>query len=143
MPSERDRDFVACFLYSRAQMCLCQTPGRRRLLITGRFVNTVCGPALEAISIRATVVCVPLLLCAGWRQHNDCCAFVAVESGQHPFPGLGSKDASLLYVANEIVVSTLVMVPRWRLCQYPSLCCCLLAVDGSLSCSPAIYYCTI
>ena len=38
--SERDRDFVACFLHGSAQICLCQTPGRRRALITGRFVNT-------------------------------------------------------------------------------------------------------
>ena len=54
-------------------MCLCQTPGRRRPHVTGRFVNTVVrGPALDATSIRATVVCVPLLLCAGWRQHADC-----------------------------------------------------------------------
>ena len=33
--------FVACFLHSSAQMCLYQTPGRRPLPITGRFVNTV------------------------------------------------------------------------------------------------------
>ena len=67
-PSARDRDFVACFLHSSAQMCLCQTPGRRRPLITGRFVNTaVRGPTLDGISIRAAVVCFPLLLCTGWR----------------------------------------------------------------------------
>ena len=66
--SERDRDFVACFLHGSAQICLCQTPGRRRALITGRFVNiAVRGPALDAISIRAAVVCFPLLVCAGWR----------------------------------------------------------------------------
>ena len=42
MPSERDREFfVACFLYSSAQMCLYQTSGRRPPPITGRFVNTV------------------------------------------------------------------------------------------------------
>ena len=35
------RVFVACFLHSSAQMCLCQTPGRRPPPITGRFVNTV------------------------------------------------------------------------------------------------------
>ena len=33
--------FVACFLHSSTQMCLYQTPGRRLLPITGRFVNTV------------------------------------------------------------------------------------------------------
>ena len=54
-------------------MCLCQTLGRRRPLITGRSVNTAArGPALDAISICAAVVYVPLLLCAGWRQHTDC-----------------------------------------------------------------------
>ena len=42
LPSERDREFfVACFLHSSAQMCLYQTPGRRRPPVTGRFVNTV------------------------------------------------------------------------------------------------------
>ena len=66
--SERDRDFFARFLHGSAQMCLCQTPVRRRPLITGRLVNTaVRGPALDAISIRAAVVCFPLLLCVGWR----------------------------------------------------------------------------
>ena len=84
MPSERDRDFVACFLHS-AKMCLCQTLGRRRPLITGRFVNIavrgVRGPALGAVSVRAAVVCVPLLLCVGWRQHADgAVTFVAVET---------------------------------------------------------------
>ena len=34
------RFFVACFLHSSAQMCLYQTPGRRPLPITGRFVST-------------------------------------------------------------------------------------------------------
>ena len=53
-------------------MFLCQTPGRRRPLVTDRFVNTVHGPALEATSIRAAVVRAPLLLCAGWSQHTDC-----------------------------------------------------------------------
>ena len=38
---EGSRIFVACFLHSSAQMCLCQTPGRRPPPITGRFVNTV------------------------------------------------------------------------------------------------------
>ena len=38
LPAERDR---ACFVHSRAQMCLYQTPGRRPPPITGRFVNTV------------------------------------------------------------------------------------------------------
>ena len=38
---ERSRNLVACFLYSSAQMCLYQTPGRRPPLITIRFVNTV------------------------------------------------------------------------------------------------------
>ena len=33
---------VACFLLSSAQMRLCQTPGRRRPLITGRFWEHCC-----------------------------------------------------------------------------------------------------
>ena len=86
--SERDRDFVACFLHNSAKMCLCQTPGRHQPLITGCFVNTaVRGPASDAISIRAVVVCVPLLLYAGWRQHT----YFAVPSfllkpGNPPYP---------------------------------------------------------
>ena len=65
--------FCRLFSIHNAQMCLCPTRGRRRPLMTGRFVNTaVRGPALDAISIRAAVVCVPLLLCDGWRQHADC-----------------------------------------------------------------------
>ena len=35
------RFFVVCFLHSSAQICLCQTLGRRPLRITRRFVNTV------------------------------------------------------------------------------------------------------
>ena len=88
---------------------MCQTPGRCRPLVPGRFVNSaIRGPALDAISIRAAVVCV------------SCCAFVAVETGQHPLPlpGLGSKCASLPYMANEIVVATPFVVPHWRICQY-------------------------
>ena len=42
-------------------------------LITGRFGNAaVRCHALDALSIRAVAVCVPLLLCAGWRQRTDC-----------------------------------------------------------------------
>ena len=41
-----------------------------------------------------------------------CCAFVAVETRQHPLPGFGSKGADLPYVANEIVVATLFMAKR-------------------------------
>ena len=38
--------------------------------------------------------------------------------------GLGSKGASLPYMANQIVVATLFMVPYWRLYQYfPLLLC--------------------
>ena len=33
----------------------------------------------------------------------------------YPLPGLGSKGASLPYMANEIVAATLFMVPRWQL----------------------------
>ena len=98
-------------------MCLCQTRGRRRPLLTGRFVNTAArGPALDAISIRAVIVGVPLLLCAGWRQHTDCAVLsLLLKPGNTPslsLPGLGSKGASLPYMANEIVVATLFMVPR-------------------------------
>ena len=86
--SERDRDFVACFLHS-AQMCLCQTADRRRpLRTTGRLVNTaVRGPALNAISIHAAVVYVPLLLCARWRQHTDCALpSLLLKPGNTPYP---------------------------------------------------------
>ena len=51
---------------------------------------------------------------------------LAVETRQHPLPvpGFGRKDASLPSMANEIVVATLSMVPRWRLDQYfPLLLC--------------------
>ena len=46
LPSEMYREFlspvfVTCFLHRRAQVCLYQTPGRRPLRITGRFVNNV------------------------------------------------------------------------------------------------------
>ena len=47
-----------------------------------------------------------------------CCAFVAVETRQNPLHVLGSEGAGLPHVANEIVVVTLFMVPRWRLYQY-------------------------
>ena len=121
-------------------MCLCQTPGRRRPIITGRLVNTgVRGP----ISIRAAVVRVPLFLFAGWRQHTGCVPrLVAVETGQHllPMPGLGSEGANLLYIANEIVVATLFM--SWSRVGYfdACLCCYVLAADRSFSFSPAIYH---
>ena len=87
---------VACFILSRAQMrLLCQTPGRRRPLITGRFGNAaVRGPALDAISIRAAlVVCVPLLLCAGWRQHTNCAVpSLLLKTGNNtPYPCLASE----------------------------------------------------
>ena len=73
--------------------------------------------------------------------------FVAVETGQLPLlPRPGSKGAGLPYVANDIVVATLFMVPRWRLYQYVRrlcefLCCCVLAAAGSLLCAPAL--CTV
>ena len=64
-------------------------------------------------------------------------AFVAVEARQHhlPFPGLGSKGASLPYMANEIDVVTV---------HSPALATSMLsfaalAADGSLSCLPSIY----
>ena len=119
---------VACFLLSSAQTRLCQTPGRRRPLITGRFVNTaVRGPALGDIPIRAVVVCFPLLLCADWRQHTDCAVpslMLKPRNTPYPLPGLGRKGASLPYMANEIVVATLFMVPRWRPHQFfPLLLC--------------------
>ena len=73
-------------------------------------------------------VCVFLCCCvlAGASILTVRCAFVAGETRQHPLPlpGLGSKGASLPYKANEIVVATLFMVPRWRLYQYfPLLLC--------------------
>ena len=89
LPSERDRDIVACPRHSSAQMCLCQTPGRLRPRITGRFAKTaVRDPALDAISIRAAVVCVPLLLCAGRRQHTSCAVrSLLLKTGNNtPYP---------------------------------------------------------
>ena len=55
-------------------MSWCLTPGRHRKLTTGRHVNTaVCGPALGAKSIRATVMCfLWQQLRASWRWHTDC-----------------------------------------------------------------------
>ena len=38
---EGSRNFVVCFLHTRGQMFLYQTPGRRPPRITGRIVNTV------------------------------------------------------------------------------------------------------
>ena len=119
-------------------MCLGQTPGRRRPLINGRFVNdAVGGPALDAISIRASVVCVPLLLCAGWRQHTYCAVpSLLLKTGNNtPYPsllGLRSKGASLPYVANEKAAATLFMVTRWRHIN-TFLCCWMLDADGLLS----------
>ena len=79
--------FIACFPQRSDQMRLCQTPGRFWPLITGRFENTaVRGPALDAISIRAAGVCVPLLLCAGWREHTAVSSLVAVKTRPHPNP---------------------------------------------------------
>ena len=94
--------------------------------------------------IRAAVVRVPLFLFAGWRQQTVFVPrLVAVETGQHllPMPGLGSEGASLLYIANEIVVVTLFM--SWSRVGYfdACLCCCVLAADRSFSSfSPAIYH---
>ena len=59
-----------------------------------------------------------------------CCAFVAVESKQHPLRGLGSKGAGVSYVANEIVVATLFMVPPWRLYRYVQRLCVHLLCAG-------------
>ena len=50
---EGSRFFVACFLHSSTQMCLYQTPGRRLLPITGRFVNTVTRGCVGAPNERA------------------------------------------------------------------------------------------
>ena len=109
------------------------------------FVNSaVRGLALDALSVRAAVVCASLLLYAGWRQHTGCAALrlLAVETRQHPLllPILGSKGASMPQMANEIVVATLFL--SWSHVGYIDdfLCFCVLADDGSLSCSPAIHH---
>ena len=47
------KKIVACFLYSSAQMCLYQMPGRRPPPITGRFVNTVTRGLVGALNKRA------------------------------------------------------------------------------------------
>ena len=136
---------VACFLLSSAQMRLCQMPGRRQPLITDRFGNpAVLGPALDAISIRAAVVCVPLLLCADWRQHTDYAVpSLLLKTGDNtPYPslaGLASKGTSLPYMANAKAAATLFMVTRWRQYQYLPL---LLGAGcrwiALMSCLPAI-----
>ena len=131
---------VTCVLRCSAQMCLCQTPGRRGPLFTDRFVNTVRGPALEATSIRAAVVRVSLLLCAGWRQHTDCAVpWLLLKPGNTPGPASEARVP---------VCPTWEPKQSWPLCSSSrvvdhnntSLCWCVLAVDGSLSCSPSTYH---
>ena len=116
-------------------MYLCQTSGRRRPVITGHFVNTVVhGSALDAISIRAAVVCFPLLLFADWCQHTDCAvpsSLLKPGNTSYPCPASEARVPLLPYTANEIVVGTLFMIPRWRLQQYIDTwcgCVCFLAV---------------
>ena len=58
----------------------------------------------------------------------NCCAVPSLmlkpRNTPYPLPGLGRKGASLPYMANEIVVATLFMVPRWRPHQFfPLLLC--------------------
>ena len=69
-----------------------------------------------------------------------CCAFVAIVTSQYSLPGLGSKGAGLPYVANEIIVATLFMVPRLeavsiRAAVFP---CCVLWLPMALVCSSII-----
>ena len=140
MLSERDRDSVACSLNSTTEMCLCETPRRRRPLITGCIVNfAVRGPALDAMSTRAAVVCVALPAGASILAVLH---LVAVKNRQHPlYPCTTSEaKAPVPYMANKIVVAALFMV--WSRVGYIDafLSCCVLAADGSLSCSPAIYH---
>ena len=45
---------VVCFLHTREQMCLHQTPGRRPSRITGRVVNTVTRPWVGAPNERTS-----------------------------------------------------------------------------------------
>ena len=67
----------------------------------GRYIDTCrgCAFSLAAVCWLARAYCVvPSLL---------------LKPGNTPFtPGLGIKGASLPYMANEIVVATLFMVPR-------------------------------
>ena len=55
---------------------------------TGRLVNTaVRRVALDAISIRSAIVCVPLLLCADCRQRTDCAVpSLMLKPGNTPYP---------------------------------------------------------
>ena len=46
-------NFLVCFLYTSAQMCLYQTPGRRPPPVTGDFVNTVTRGRVGAPNERA------------------------------------------------------------------------------------------
>ena len=95
MPSERDRDFFAGF-YTAAPKYVCvKSPWPA--LITGRLVNTaVRDPALDAISIRAAVVCVPLMLRVGWRQQtDDFVPSLLLETGNNrPYPSPASEETA-------------------------------------------------
>ena len=96
LPLEKLRDLVACFIHSSAQMCLCPTPSRRWSLITERFVNTaVRCLALDGISTRSAVVCVPLRPCADWRQHIHCAVpSLLLKPGSTPYPCLASEASA-------------------------------------------------
>ena len=101
------------------------------------FVNTaVHGPALDAISVRAAVVCVPLLLCAGWRQHTDSAVpSLLLKTGNNtPYPCPASE-------ARAPVCPTWITKQLRPFCSWSRvggnintfLCCCVLSADGLLS----------
>ena len=135
----------ACFLLSSVRVRLCQTPGRRRPLISGRFGNTaVHGHALDALSIRAAAVCVPLLLCAGWRQRTDCVVpSLLLKTGINTLTLARPREQvrqSALH-GKKKTAATLFMVTGWRQYQYRPL---LLGAGcrwiALISCSPPIYH---
>ena len=86
-------------------------------------------------TIRAAVVCVALVMWAGWRQHTDCVVPSSLlKPGNTPYPYPASE-------ARAPVCPTCRTRLMWPLCSWSRvggfintfLCCCLLSADGSLS----------
>ena len=114
-------------------------------LITGRFGNAaVRCHALDALSIRAVAVCVPLLLCAGWRQRTDCVVpSLLLKTGINTLTLARPREQvrqSALH-GKKKTAATLFMVTGWRQYQYRPL---LLGAGcrwiALISCSPPIYH---
>ena len=84
---------------------------------------------------RGCVFCVFSLVPLCWLAlaKPDCAVpslLLKLGNTTYPLTGIGSKGVSLPYMASEIVVATLFMVPRWRLCEYFGFFgCFVLAAD--------------